>query len=123
MAIAEIRLFKERPLECHSVLYVDAEYQRVHMNGSVIDEAVLQAVGINAEGRREVVGMSVSTGEAEVPQAPVLGYLEDGAHGFEVVNLHVSPLYGEVLLDLCKLLARKFYEVFVEHLLRCVNRL
>lgn len=55
----EIRLFKERPLGCYSVLYVEAEYQRVRMNGSVVDAAVLQAVGINAEGRREVVGMSV----------------------------------------------------------------
>ncbi len=57
MATAEIRLFKERPLGCHSVLYVDAEYRRVRMNGSVADAAVLQAVGINAEGRREVVGV------------------------------------------------------------------
>lgn len=57
MAMAEIRLFKERPLGSHSVLYVDAEYQRVRMNGSAVDAAVLQAVGINAEGRREVVGV------------------------------------------------------------------
>ena len=62
----EIRLFKERPLGCYSVLYVDAEYQRVRMNGSVVEAAVLQAVGINAAGKREVIGMSVSTSEAEV---------------------------------------------------------
>lgn len=41
----EIRLFKERPLGCYSVLYVDAEYQRVRMNGSVVDAAVLQQAG------------------------------------------------------------------------------
>ena len=63
----EIRLFKERRLGCYPVLCVDAEYQRVRTDGSVVDASVLQAVGrINAEGRREVVGMSLSTGEAEV---------------------------------------------------------
>ena len=82
----EIRLFKERPLGCFSVLYVDAEYQRVRMNGSVVDAAVLQAVGINAEGRREVVGMSVSTGEAEVHWRTFFTSLVNrGLHGVRLI--------------------------------------
>ena len=86
MAMAEIRLFKERPLGSHSVLYVDAEYRRVRMNGSVVDAAVLQAVGINAEGRREVVGMSVSTGEAEVHWRTFFtSLLNRGLHGVRLI--------------------------------------
>ena len=82
----EIRLFKERPLGCFSVLYVDAEYQRVRMNGSVVDAAVLQAVGINAEGRREVVGMSVSTSEAEVHWRTFFtSLLNRGLHGVRLI--------------------------------------
>ena len=82
----EIRLFKERPLGCYSVLYVDAEYQRVRMNGSVVDAAVLQAVGINAEGRREVVGMSVSTSEAEVHWRTFFtSLLNRGLHGVRLI--------------------------------------
>ena len=82
----EIRLFKERPLGCFSVLYVDAEYRRVRMNGSVVDAAVLQAVGINVEGRREVVGMSVSTGEAEVHWRTFFtSLLNRGLHGVRLI--------------------------------------
>ena len=86
MAMAEIRLFKERPLGSYSVLYVDAEYRRVRMNGSVVDAAVLQAVGINAEGRREVVGMSVSTSEAEVHWRTFFtSLLNRGLHGVRLI--------------------------------------
>ncbi len=63
---ADIRAFRERPLGRFPVLYVDAEYQRVRIDGAVVDVAVPQAVGVNAEGRREVVGISVSASEAEI---------------------------------------------------------
>ena len=82
----EIRLFRERPLGCYSVLYVDAEYQRVRMNGSVVDAAVLQAIGINAAGKREVVGMSVSTSEAEVHWRTFFTSLVNrGMHGVTLI--------------------------------------
>ena len=82
----EIRLFKERPLGCYSVLYVDAEYQRVRMNGSVVDAAVLQAIGINAAGKREVVRMSVSTSEAEVHWRTFFTSLVNrGMHGVTLI--------------------------------------
>ena len=62
----EIRLFRERTLDRYPIIYVDAEYQRIRINGSVTDVAVLQAIGINTEGKREVLGMQVSASEAEV---------------------------------------------------------
>lgn len=62
----DIRFFKERTLRKFSVVYVDTEYRRVRMNGSVEDAAVLQDIGINGQGKREIIGMSVSTSEAEV---------------------------------------------------------
>ena len=82
----EIKLFKEMPLGRFPVLSVDAEYQRVRMNGSVVDVAVLQAVGINADGRREVVGMSVSTSEAEVHwRAFLTSLVNRGMHGVKLI--------------------------------------
>ncbi len=82
----EIRLFRERPLGVCSVLYVDAEYQRVRIGGSVVDAAVLQAVAVNGEGRREVVGMSVSTSEAEIHWRTFLGSLvKRGLHGLKLI--------------------------------------
>ena len=82
----EIRIFKGRPLGDYSVVYVDAEYQRVRMNGSVVDAAVLQAVGVNAEGRREVIGMSVSASEAEAHWRKFFTDLaERGLHGVRLI--------------------------------------
>lgn len=67
-----------------SVPYVDAEYQRVRMNGSVVDAA----------GKREVVGMSVSTSEAEVHWRTFFTSLVNrGMHG---VTLIVSDDHPEM---------------------------
>lgn len=58
--------WRERPLSAMPYLQVDARYEKVREGGLVIDEAVLTAIGIDCEGRREVIGTSVSRSEAEV---------------------------------------------------------
>jgi transposase-like protein len=45
---------------------VDARYEKVREGGLVIDQALLQAIGIDHEGRRHILGLSVSRSEAEV---------------------------------------------------------
>lgn len=62
----QMQAWRERPLgECR-YLYLDAHYEKVRQDGQVRDGAVLKAVGVNAEGKREVLGVSVSLGEHEV---------------------------------------------------------
>jgi len=58
--------WRERPLGEMAYLQVDARYEKVREGGLVIDEAVLQAIGIDLEGHRHVLGVSVSRSEAEV---------------------------------------------------------
>lgn len=58
--------WRERPLGQMPYLQVDARYEKVREGGLVIDEAVLTAIGIDLEGRREVLSTSVSRSEAEV---------------------------------------------------------
>jgi transposase-like protein len=58
--------WRERPLGWMAYLQVDARYEKVREGGLVLDEAVLQAIGIDREGRRHVLGVSVSRSEAEV---------------------------------------------------------
>ena len=58
--------WRERPLGEMVYLQVDARYEKVREGGLVIDEAVLQAIGIDQEGRRHSLGLSVSRSEAEV---------------------------------------------------------
>jgi len=62
----EIEKWRNRPLGIFPYVYFDARYEKVRHEGSVRDLAVLWAMGINAEGHREVLGVSVSLSEAEV---------------------------------------------------------
>ena len=45
---------------------LDARYEKVRMNGSVVSCAVLVATGVLADGKRSVLGVAVSMSEAEV---------------------------------------------------------
>jgi hypothetical protein len=46
-------------------LWIDATYVKVRSNGRVVPVAVIMAVGVNADGRREVLGMDIGPSEAE----------------------------------------------------------
>jgi putative transposase len=58
--------WRERTLGEMPYVQVDARYEKVREGGLVIDQALLQAIGIDAQGRRHVLGLSVSRSEAEV---------------------------------------------------------
>ena len=62
----EVQKFKNRPLGTYDYLFLDAQYEKVRHNGSVMSLAVLKAVGVNQDGFREVLGISCSLSEAEV---------------------------------------------------------
>jgi len=60
----------ERPLEGDwPYLWIDATYLKVRRNGRIVSVAVIVAVGVNTDGRREVLGMDIGPSEAE----PCLG--------------------------------------------------
>lgn len=58
--------WRERPLGPMRYLFLDARYEKVRRDGQVRNAAVLLAMGVNQEGKREVLGVSVSLGEHEV---------------------------------------------------------
>ncbi|MDQ3028367.1 MAG: IS256 family transposase [Pseudomonadota bacterium] len=61
-----VNVFLERPLEGDwPYLWIDATYVKVRQAGRVVSVAVIIAVAVNTEGRREVIGMEVGTSEAE----------------------------------------------------------
>ena len=62
----EFNLFRNRDLGEFPYVVLDAIYLKVQHNGSVIDQAVFIAYGVNLEGKREILGISVSLSEAEV---------------------------------------------------------
>ncbi|MER9052259.1 IS256 family transposase [Mesorhizobium sp. M0923] len=62
----KVKAFLERPIEGDwPYLWIDATYLKVRRGGRIVSVAVIIAVGVNADGRREVLGMEVGTSEAE----------------------------------------------------------
>jgi putative transposase len=83
----ELRSWRERPLGKLSYLILDARYEKVRHGGSVVDCAVLIAVGVLPSGKRTVLGVSVSLSEAEVHWREFLASLvKRGLHGVEMVT-------------------------------------
>ena len=64
---------ENRPLGKLPYLLLDARYEKVRHGGSVVDCAVLVAVGVLPNGKRTVLGVSVSLSEAEVHWRQVPG--------------------------------------------------
>ena len=61
-----VQAFLERPIEGEwPYLWIDATYVKVRQAGRVVSMAVTVAVGVNTDGRREVLGMGVGPSEAE----------------------------------------------------------
>ena len=58
--------WRERPLGATPYVLLDARYESVREAGQIVDCAVLVAVGITADGKRRVLGVSVALSEAEV---------------------------------------------------------
>jgi putative transposase len=63
----ELQKFRGRMLRSkYAYVYFDAEYEKVRNDSAVIDMATLIAIGVNEEGKREILGVSSAISEAEV---------------------------------------------------------
>ena len=82
----ELGQFRERDLQEYRVVYLDAHYEKVRVNGTVQDLAILKALGVNRWGKREVLGVSATLSEAEVHWREFLQALQRrGLQGVELV--------------------------------------
>ena len=62
----KVKAFLDRPIEGDwPYLWLDATYVKVRQNSRVVSAAVIIAVGVNSDGRREVLGMDIGPSEAE----------------------------------------------------------
>lgn len=83
----EFEAFRNRSLGIYPYIVLDAFYIKVRRNGSVMDQAVLVAYGINLFGRREILGASVSLSEAEVHWRQFLESLQRrGLSGIKLIT-------------------------------------
>jgi putative transposase len=61
-----VTAFLGRPIEGDwPYLWIDATYVKARSEGRIVSMAVIVAVGVNGDGRREVLGMDVGPSEAE----------------------------------------------------------
>lgn len=82
----ELEKWRNRPLGKFPYLLLDARYERVRHGGCVIDCAVLIAKGIDVNGHRQILGVSVSLSEAEVHWREFFKSLQKrGLHGVELI--------------------------------------
>ncbi len=64
----KVKAFLSRPIEGDwPYLWIDATY-KVRQNGRIVSVAVIVAVGVNSDGRREVLGMEGARGGQLLPR-------------------------------------------------------
>ena len=61
----KVKAFLDRPIEGEwPYIWIDATYLKVRRGGRIVSVAAIIAVGVNADGRREVLGLEIGTSEA-----------------------------------------------------------
>ena len=87
-----VKAFLSRPIEGEwPYLWIDATYVKVRQNGRIVSVAVIVALGVNSDGRREVLGMDIGPSEAETFWTAFLRKL--ARRGLRAVKLVVSDAH------------------------------
>jgi len=88
---ASLSTWRERPLGAYPFVFLDARYEKVRQDSVVVDCAVLVAIGVTPEGKREVLGCSVELSESEAHWRSFMRSLQErGLHG---VTLLISDAH------------------------------
>ncbi|MCJ2097206.1 IS256 family transposase [Methylobacterium sp. E-046] len=95
--------FLGRPLEGEwPYLWIDATYVKVRQDGRIVSVAVIVAVGVNTDGRREVLGMDVGPSEAETFWTAFLRKL--ARRGLRGVKLVISDAHEGINASVAKVM-------------------
>ena len=99
-----VTAFLERPLEGDwPYLWIDATYLKVRQNGRIVSVAVIVAVGVNTDGRREVLGLDIGPSEAEPFWTAFLRKL--ARRGLRGVKLVISDAHEGLKAAIAKILS------------------
>lgn len=81
-----VEAWRHRPLGCFPFVLVDALVIRIRYEHRVVTYSVLIAVGINAEGYRELLGFQIGDSESEATWSTLFEHLKDrGLHGVTLI--------------------------------------
>jgi putative transposase len=99
----KVAAFLNRPLEGEwPYLWLDATYVKVRQNGRIVSVAVIVAVAVNGDGRREVLGLSIGASEAETFWTEFLRSL--ARRGLRGVKLVISDAHEGLKAAVAKVL-------------------
>src|ERR1700749_4855164 len=97
------KAFLTRPLEGDCpYLWIDATYVKVRQNGRIVSVRVIIAVGVNSDGRREILGMDIGPSEAETFWTAFLRKL--ARRGLRGVKLVISDAHEGIKGAVAKVL-------------------
>lgn len=100
----KVKAFLDRAIEGDwPYLWIDATYVKVRQNGRIISVAVIVAVGVNSDGRREVLGMEIGASEAETFWTAFLRKL--ARRGLRGVKLVISDSHEGIKAAVSKVLS------------------
>ena len=109
--IETVKRWQGRPLESvYPVVWLDAIHYKIHENGKVVSKAVYTILGVNLEGRKDVLGLYISENEGANFWLQVLTDLSnrgvkdiliaciDGLKGFPEA---IEAIFPETEVQLC----------------------
>lgn len=96
-----VKAFLDRPIEGDwPYVWMDATYIKVRRAGRIVSVAVIIAVGVNSDGRREVLGMAIGHSEAEIFWTDFLRSL--ARRGLRGVKLVISDSHEGIKASVAK---------------------
>src|SRR5487761_2100643 len=99
----KVKAFLGRPIEGDwPYLWIDATYLKVRQNGRIVSVAVIIAIGVNSDGRREVLGLDIGPSEAETFWTAFLRKL--ARRGLRGVKLVISDAHEGIKAAVAKVL-------------------
>lgn len=85
----KLTTFRQRRLDAweYPYLHIDARYEKVRVDGRVVSQAVLVAVGFTSEGKREILDWRVGDSESEETWGELFRQLKDrGLRGLKLLT-------------------------------------
>jgi transposase-like protein len=112
----KVQTFLGRPLEGDwPYVWLDATYVKVRQTGRIVSVAVIIAVGVNNDGRREILGMDIGPSEAETFWCEFLRKL--ARRGLRGVKLVISDAHEGLKAAIAKVVHATWQRCWV-HLMR-----
>ena len=112
-----LKAFAERPLsEPFPYVIMDARYEKVREAGIVMSQAVLIAIGISWDGRRQILGVEMANRESRTAWKDFLTGLR--ARGLKGVEFAVSDDHAGLVAAIAEVLPEAAWQRCYVHFLR-----